>query len=665
MARVGYGLEVGSIVGGYRVDELLGRGGMGMVYAATHTRLGRRAALKILSPDLADDAEFRERFIRESRHAASLEHPSVIPIYGADEDGDLLYLAMRYVDGPDLGRLLTRDGPISLEQTLKIASAVAAALDEAHARGLIHRDVKPANILVESKTGHVFLTDFGLAKLLAATGFTRTGSFLGTVHYCAPEQIESKQVDGRADVYSLGCVLFHCLTGQPPYPRESDIAVIHAHIADPIPAVTTLRPDLPRYLDGVFATAMAKFPDVRYGTGKELVEALRTGDVGRVTVQTSPPTPAPTVLEPVPIPVSPPTGATVVKRDRRPAWLLFAALGLVAAAGAAAMLVVTASSKSSAAPETTVQSTTSQQPPAPAPLAAVVGRRMGTALIPPQQRLTNLVRAASATGASFGAMEEAAGALRSSVLETQGWAAAGLVVHSGPDAAVKRLFSKALAAQAAYAEYVQSLPPTPAAFTHAMAVRTIALANGGEEAYARLAGAAPGLATMPLYRSDHVHLLNLVPKPKRVPRPTVNPGDSFTPSPRVPGPSDSATNAALANTIREHWQAINVGDYERAYSFFSPHLQSQQARSNWIQDKLVDRPQSSVIAIHSISVQGGTAYVGVSFRTIGEERSTDNSGCNGWEIEYRLVEIGGAWYLDKSSMIGSGRTSYDCAGFTL
>src|SRR4029077_17388980 len=136
---------------------------------------------------------------------------------------------------------------------------VAAALDEAHAHDLIHRDVKPANILIERETSQVYLTDFGLARLGSATGFTRTGSFLGTAHYCAPEQIEGKKLDGRADIYSLGCVLFHSLKGQPPFPRESEVAVIHAHLTDPPPALTTIRPDLPRSLDGVIVTAMAKF----------------------------------------------------------------------------------------------------------------------------------------------------------------------------------------------------------------------------------------------------------------------------------------------------------------------------------------------------------------------------------------------------------------------
>src|SRR5579885_3279722 len=269
------GLESGSMVGAYRVEAPIGHGGMGSVYLARHVRLGRKAALKVLRPELADDPGFRERFIRESELAASIDHPNVIPVYDADERDGSLYIAMKLVEGSDLKAILTTGGPLDPQAANSLIGHVAAGLDAAHSAGLVHRDVKPANILIERSTGQVYVSDFGVAKRIDRTGMTRAGSFLGTVDYCAPEQIEGKEVDGRADVYALGCVLYHCLTGQPPFVKDSEMAVIAAHIADPPPAVTTLRPDLPASLDGVVAVAMAKHPGVRFATCRALAEASR------------------------------------------------------------------------------------------------------------------------------------------------------------------------------------------------------------------------------------------------------------------------------------------------------------------------------------------------------------------------------------------------------
>ncbi len=267
-------LQPGIILAGYRIEAQLGRGGMGVVYRAVHERLGRTAALKVLSPELAQDEEYRVRFVRESQLAASLEHPNVLPVYDAGETEDVLYLAMRYVDGSDLREVLRQEGSLTPERTLELIAQVASALDAAHEAGLVHRDVKPANILID-RTGRVFLSDFGVAKRTGGTQLTRTGSFLGSVDYCSPEQIEGKSLDGRADVYALGCVLYQCLTGQPPYERETEVAVIHAHLSEPAPAVTTVRPDLPRSLDGVVVTAMAKHPEVRFQTAGAIAGALR------------------------------------------------------------------------------------------------------------------------------------------------------------------------------------------------------------------------------------------------------------------------------------------------------------------------------------------------------------------------------------------------------
>jgi serine/threonine-protein kinase len=267
--------SVGETFGAYTIDSELGRGGMGTVYLATHNRLGRKVALKVITPELAHDEDFRARFLRESQLASSLDHPNVIPIYDADEVDGVLYLAMRFVDGPSLQALLKERGRLPPEETLRIAEQIGGALDAAHGAGLVHRDVKPANILVAEPAGHAYLCDFGLAKRTSSKGVTQTGSFFGSIDYCAPEQIQGQPLDGRADVYSLGGVLFHCLAGQPPYTRDTDFAVLHAHLVDPPPALSSVRADLPRSLDGVIATSLAKDPDRRYATAGALAAAFR------------------------------------------------------------------------------------------------------------------------------------------------------------------------------------------------------------------------------------------------------------------------------------------------------------------------------------------------------------------------------------------------------
>src|SRR5512133_170323 len=266
-------VNVGDEFGPYKIESLLGRGGMGTVYLATHARLERRVALKVIAPDLADDPDFRARFLRESRLAASLDHPHVIPIYDADEIDGTPYLAMRYVDGPSLHEVIRESGALSRGETLRIAEQIGGALDAAHQADLIHRDLKPANILLAEAGRHAYLCDFGLAKRTSSRGMTHAGSFLGTVDYCSPEQIRGEPLDGRADVYSLGCVVYHCLSGEPPYARDSEVAVLQAHLNDPPPS---LSPDL----DGVFAGAMAKDREDRYPTGAALTSDLREAIAG-------------------------------------------------------------------------------------------------------------------------------------------------------------------------------------------------------------------------------------------------------------------------------------------------------------------------------------------------------------------------------------------------
>ena len=274
--------RIGTTVAGYRIDSVLGRGGMSVVYLAEHLRLGRKVALKVLAPALAEDEGFRDRFTRESRRAAELDHPNVIPIYDAGEDGEgLLYIAMRYVEGRDLRSVLNEDGAQNPGRAFFILEQVASALDAAHDRDLIHRDVKPPNILIAEPSDHVYLTDFGVVKHTATRGVTQTGFFVGTLEYAAPEQIEGRPADPRTDVYALGCVLYETLVGKPPFERDSDVALMHAHLSAPPPRVTDARPDLPKGLDRVVATAMAKATEERFPRCPELVEAARAAVLRR------------------------------------------------------------------------------------------------------------------------------------------------------------------------------------------------------------------------------------------------------------------------------------------------------------------------------------------------------------------------------------------------
>src|SRR5580698_400245 len=273
----------GSVVAGYRLEEQVGAGGMAVVFRARDERLGRPVALKLLAPGLAADAGFRLRFIRESRAAAAVDDPHIIPVYEAGEAGGVLFLAMRYVAGGDVRSLVAREGPLPPARAAAVISAVASALDAAHAAGLVHRDVKPANMLMDARAGrpdHVYLSDFGLSKpALAVTGLTRTGQFLGTLDYVAPEQLGGQPVDGRADQYALACAAFELLAGSPPFHREDPVAVMYAHVSQPPPLLTSQRPDLPAAADQVLARALAKAPADRYATCCEFADALR-GSLG-------------------------------------------------------------------------------------------------------------------------------------------------------------------------------------------------------------------------------------------------------------------------------------------------------------------------------------------------------------------------------------------------
>jgi YVTN family beta-propeller protein len=258
--------RIGTELAGYRIEAFVGRGGMGVVYRAQDLALDRPVALKILSPELAGDERFRDRFLKESRLAASIDHPNIVPVYDAGEVAGKLYIAMRYVDGSDLKQLLS-DGPLEARRTVGLAAQIGAALDAAHVRGLVHRDVKPSNVLVTGDD-HAYLADFGLTRRLGEAGSALGASqSLGTIDYVAPEQIRGEEIDGRADVYSLGCLVHECLTGRPPFRRGSEAATLFAHLEEEPPA--------PTGLEHVMRTALAKEPEERYPTGAAFVEAAR------------------------------------------------------------------------------------------------------------------------------------------------------------------------------------------------------------------------------------------------------------------------------------------------------------------------------------------------------------------------------------------------------
>src|SRR5262245_54577348 len=280
---MGSEVPTGTVLAGFRVDSLIAQGAMGAVYLAEAPG-GRRVALKLLSPELAHDERFRQRFLRESQLAAGLDHPHIVPTIASGEEDGVLFLAMAYVEGSDLRDLLRREGRLEPERAIALVAQVAEALDAAHAAGLVHRDVKPGNILLSEgrEDEQAYVCDFGLARhVTSVSSLTGDRGFVGTIDYVPPEQVEGGPIDGRADIYSLGCVLFECLAGERPFERESELAVVFAHLNEPPPQITDLRPDLPEAFDGVFATVLAKSPNERYSTCGELVVASRAALQGK------------------------------------------------------------------------------------------------------------------------------------------------------------------------------------------------------------------------------------------------------------------------------------------------------------------------------------------------------------------------------------------------
>jgi hypothetical protein len=326
-------LSDGDEFAGYRIERRLGRGGMGILYLAVEPGLDRRVALKLIAPEAAVDDVFARRFAEESRIAASIEHPNVVPIYAAGEENGVPYIAMRYVAGSDLSRRLVREGRLAPRPAVDLIAQVANGLDAIHAAGLVHRDVKPANVLLSGGEGdeHAYITDFGVARNVATqSGLTQTGRFVGTLDYVAPEQISGGTIDARVDVYALGCLLFKLLTGEVPFPREGEAARLYAHLNDPPPAPSLYAPEVSMALDDVVARAMSKRPEERYPSA---------GDLGRAALAALSGTPvaipertvatgAAATVEPETVPLTAPD----VEGPKRRPLLIGAALAAIVAA---------------------------------------------------------------------------------------------------------------------------------------------------------------------------------------------------------------------------------------------------------------------------------------------------------------------------------------------
>jgi serine/threonine-protein kinase len=328
---------IGTNVAGYAIESVLGHGAMGVVYVARQDSPARRVALKLIAPAFAGDEVFRRRFLREATAAAAIEHPHILPVYAAGESNGILFMAMRLVDGQDLGEILRGSNELPLERVARIIRQVGEALDAAHARGLVHRDVKPGNVLVTHQpdaedADFCYLADFGVSTWTAssAASITLTGQMVGTASYVAPEQIEGGTVDGGADLYSLGCVLYECLTGRPPFSGRQAAAILYAHLHEEPAPPSSIRPDLPAGVDDVTTRALRKAPGERYASCRELMhdlgEALAGANVPRakVPLATAPRTPS--------------TGVSV-GRSRWAVAAVVATVIIVAVAGAAFLAI--------------------------------------------------------------------------------------------------------------------------------------------------------------------------------------------------------------------------------------------------------------------------------------------------------------------------------------
>ena len=373
----------GTVFAGHRIEGVAGRGGMGVVYRARQLSLERTVALKVIAPALMEDPAMRRRFVRESRVAAAIDHPHVIPVYYTGEEGGVAFIAMRFVAGDDVRTLVRREGPLDPERGVRIVDQVAAALDAAHAAGLVHRDVKPANVLL-GQGDHVYLTDFGLTKhVLSEAGATHEGHWVGTLDFVSPEQIRGERVDARSDVYALGCLLHYTLTGRAPFTREGDEAKLWAHLSEPPPKLTDSAPGAPPALDAVVQRALAKDPADRYQSAGDLGRAATAAVTGEpseprervVAVGAAAPVEietrtAGTRLAPPAAPPSPPRGRFGTGRQRA------AAAAFAALVALAALVVVLATRDTGSGSGSGSPPASASQPPkqtaTPSPSARVV-----------------------------------------------------------------------------------------------------------------------------------------------------------------------------------------------------------------------------------------------------------------------------------------------------
>lgn len=360
MVGSAHGIEFsgGDEFAGYRIESRLGRGGMGVLYLAVEPGLERRVALKLIAPEAAADEVFARRFAEESRIAASIEHPNVVPIYAAGEEEGVPFIAMRYVAGADLARRLAKEGRLELPAAVELIAQIGNGLDAIHAAGLVHRDVKPANVLLAGGAGpeHAYITDFGVARNVATeSGLTQTGRFVGTLDYVAPEQISGGPIDARVDVYALGCLLFKLLTGEVPFPKEGDAARLYAHLHDPPPAPSLYVPAVSMALDDVVIRAMSKEPDDRYPSAGDLGRAAqaalrgetpalpeRTVATGAAATRTAERIPAPTATGRESQPPTEPTRRLDGEETSGPVSRLWSGSRRWAIAGGAAALLLVA-----------------------------------------------------------------------------------------------------------------------------------------------------------------------------------------------------------------------------------------------------------------------------------------------------------------------------------
>jgi hypothetical protein len=355
-------LSPGAMFAGYVVEGVIARGGMGVVYRAREMRPERTVALKVLTPELADDQAFRIRFLRECQLAAAIEHPHAVPVLRVGEEDGQLFIAMRLIRGTDLAAVIRAEGRLAPARIVRIVEHVADALDAAHAQGLVHRDVKPANILVEphSRTEHAYLTDFGLTKNVSSlSGVTSTGMIVGTVDYMAPEQVEGKRLDARSDVYSLGCVLYEGLTGQVPFPLETQTARMWAHVATPPPSVSALLGG-PSEFDEVIRVALNKQPEGRYASAGDLARAALDALVAERNAGTAPPEPRAGAETRLRVPSQTDRQSAAAETDRQSA-------AVTAPRGAAA----TPPPQAAAAPTKLAAATSAPRPAEPGPLPPV------------------------------------------------------------------------------------------------------------------------------------------------------------------------------------------------------------------------------------------------------------------------------------------------------